>query len=573
MTPSAQIAGCFALLLATVTTPAAGTVRYVDPNGSDDGPGSVTQPIRTIGRAASQAQPGDLVVVNSGTYQESVILPRSGSAAAPIVFRGLPGAVLTSPDPSASLSAFDVGANADVTIEGFEMTGGFDETVYVRPGAHDVALSGLHIHGNHTGIWIAGASYVTVSDSVLDHNFRTGIRIFAGANHVRVADTLSQANDDGLGCNGDSDGFNTDASTSDVTFERATAAGNSEDGFDLKGPNMALLQVTAQDNGCSGVKIAAGGDIENLVSEGNKIGVDINAPAGATTVLLNGTIADNDPGVRVIGSAHTVVVRNSIISGSGKALDYPASVQLQEDHNILFRPLSKDRLIVCEEAGGQVLYSGDDVASGKWRRESGQGDGTAYANPTMHAFDCQLQCGSPAIDTGSNPGAPPVDRSGTPRPMGTSVDRGAFEWMPIVPALRVRRAVLRADSTSSGDVQLRAEVDAPSGLAFDPASDIVSVSLRGMRGDVFRIDVPPTAWKAARLSDGVLLRLAQRTPAGSAVLTLRWSAGDASLRLHARGADLWVLDGNDLTITVELGHIRASTDATLRTLGHAFCLR
>ncbi len=480
---------------------------------------------------------------------------------------------MTSPDPSASLSAFDVGANAYVTLQGFEMSGGFDETGFIRPGAHDVALSGLHIHDNHTGIWIAGASNVTVSDSVIEHNYRTGIRMYAGAHHIRVADTRSEANDDGLGCDGESDGFNADASTSDVTFERASAVGNSQDGFDLKGPDMMLLQVVSQDNGCSGVKIAAGGYLENLLVEGNKLGVDVNSPPGATTVLENCTVSQNDLGVRAIGGGHTLVVRNSIIAGPAKALDYPAAIVLREDHNILHRPLSKDRLIVREAVDGQTLYSGDDVTSGKWRRESGKGNGTVYADPSMQPSGCQLRRGSIAIDSGFNPGAPPVDLNGTSRPVGTAVDRGAVEWMPTVPTMRVRRVVLRADRMGSGDVQLRAEVDAPADLTFDPGSDAVSVSLRGARGDVFHIDVPPSAWRQVRLPDGVLLRLAQRRAADSVDLTLRWSVGGTSLRLHARGADLWVLNGNDVTVSIELGHIRASTEARLRAVGHALCLR
>src|SRR5262249_47339342 len=151
----------------------------------------------------------------------------------------------------------------------------FDESVYLRPGAHDIELSGLHIHDNGTGIWIAGAARVAVQDSVLDHNFRTGIRMFAGAHDISITDTRSVANDDGQGCDGASDGFNADTSTSNIRFERAAAVGNSNDGFDLKGGNVTLLESVAQDNGCAGVKLWAGGYVENLLVERSRTGVKL----------------------------------------------------------------------------------------------------------------------------------------------------------------------------------------------------------------------------------------------------------------------------------------------------------
>jgi hypothetical protein len=45
---------------------------HVRPNGSDRAEGSDAHPFRTIGRAASLAQPGDTVVVHAGVYREWV---------------------------------------------------------------------------------------------------------------------------------------------------------------------------------------------------------------------------------------------------------------------------------------------------------------------------------------------------------------------------------------------------------------------------------------------------------------------------------------------------------------------
>jgi parallel beta-helix repeat protein len=72
---------------------------YVAPSGSDDNPGtSPGSPLRTIQKAADLAQAGDLVSIAAGVYRETVSVPRSGTAAQPIVFRGAPGAVLDGAD-------------------------------------------------------------------------------------------------------------------------------------------------------------------------------------------------------------------------------------------------------------------------------------------------------------------------------------------------------------------------------------------------------------------------------------------------------------------------------------------
>jgi nitrous oxidase accessory protein NosD len=439
------VISCLTAVLTLSSGPAAaGAVYYVASTGSDHDPGSVQQPFRTIAYAVTRARAGDLVLVNPGQYKESVAITGAGTQGAPIVLRGLPGAVLTSPDPTKSLSAFDVGGHAAfVTVQSFELAGGFDETVFVRPGAHDIELSGLRIHNNHSGIWIAGAANVFVHDCIIDHNVHTGIRIYAGAHHIHVTDTRSEANDDGLGCNGESDGFNADASTSDIVFERVSAVGNSQDGFDFKSPNVTLLQAISHNNGCSGVKVWAGGYLENVLVENNKTGINATAPAGGTTVLQNCTLAENDLGVRALGAGNTLLMRNCVVTGPAKALSYDSTVQVIEHHNILYRALSRGRLIVREDPSGETLYSGGSVNSGQWQRESGQGQQTVAVAPRLDPVSRQPLAGSPAIDSGDPSGAPPVDLVGTPRPLGNGVDRGAFERPLATAAVRPPRTTVR----------------------------------------------------------------------------------------------------------------------------------
>jgi hypothetical protein len=64
---------------------------YVSPRGSDDDPGSLDRPWRTIGHAVSRLRPGDTLFLRGGTYLERPTVEVSGTAAAPITVQSYPG--------------------------------------------------------------------------------------------------------------------------------------------------------------------------------------------------------------------------------------------------------------------------------------------------------------------------------------------------------------------------------------------------------------------------------------------------------------------------------------------------
>lgn len=62
---------------------------YVSPTGDDSKDGlTLANAVKTVQRGADLAQAGDVVLIAPGTYREGVAVPRSGTAAQPIVFRG-----------------------------------------------------------------------------------------------------------------------------------------------------------------------------------------------------------------------------------------------------------------------------------------------------------------------------------------------------------------------------------------------------------------------------------------------------------------------------------------------------
>ncbi len=106
-----------------------------------DGSGAYT----TIQAAANNARPGDLVLVKAGTYSEAPLLSANGTAAAGIVFENYPGQqpLIEAPGTTED-SRLTISGNY-VTVEGFEITNGWDGVVIT--GAYD-AILGNYIHEN-----------------------------------------------------------------------------------------------------------------------------------------------------------------------------------------------------------------------------------------------------------------------------------------------------------------------------------------------------------------------------------------------------------------------------------------
>ncbi|WP_081415703.1 T9SS type A sorting domain-containing protein [Aquimarina latercula] len=64
---------------------------YVSKNGNDNNPGTQSKPYKTIAKASSVAQAGDVVIIGGGTYEELLRPVRSGTAGNPIIYRSKAG--------------------------------------------------------------------------------------------------------------------------------------------------------------------------------------------------------------------------------------------------------------------------------------------------------------------------------------------------------------------------------------------------------------------------------------------------------------------------------------------------
>jgi parallel beta-helix repeat protein len=149
------------------------TVYYVATNGSDSDDGSATSPWRTISTAMkAKLEPGDEVVVKSGTYNEAVLVTKDGAADNPITIRsevqGGAKIVPTGDKPGILVSG------DHVTVDGFDVSGSKGSGI-TATGVHHLTITDNIVHDNvSNGIFVGKSDFITVEDNVVFGNAAKG---------------------------------------------------------------------------------------------------------------------------------------------------------------------------------------------------------------------------------------------------------------------------------------------------------------------------------------------------------------------------------------------------------------
>jgi hypothetical protein len=138
------------LLLAGATSPACPAADYwIAPGGRDNRVGGgVTAPWATLQYAADQVRPGDTVTVRPGRYA-GFYLETSGTAARPITFRALPGAVIERRNHKTP-DGINLEGAGHIAIEGFRVVGMPRAGVRATHGDR-VTIRSVHVDGNR--VW------------------------------------------------------------------------------------------------------------------------------------------------------------------------------------------------------------------------------------------------------------------------------------------------------------------------------------------------------------------------------------------------------------------------------------
>lgn len=385
---------------------------YVSTDGNDSNGGDIDNPLKTIPKAISLIQAGDIIYVRGGTYSinSTISISKSGTVSDTCYLMAYPGE-----RPVLDFSGTAFGKR------GISLTGSY---WYIK--GLDVRKAG------DNGLNISGGSNNIIEFCAFYENKDTGLQIGGGAHDVTIINCDSYYNADPTDY-GDADGFapKLDVGTN-IKFIGCRAWANVDDGWDgyLRGAdNVSVIldhcwtwgngylkdgtNPGSQANG-NGFKMGGGDNsnsanlrhnfyLNNCVSFDNKAkGFDQNNNAG-TMQLYNcsgyNNLSANYRITRTLAAGETLTVKNCV-SYSGKVDLGDFAIQETNSWMAPFS-VSESDFVSMDTTG----VSGPRKADGSL--------------PDVNFF--HLSKGSDLVDAGTNVGLSYI---------GSAPDLGAFEYDP-----------------------------------------------------------------------------------------------------------------------------------------------
>ncbi len=445
--------------------------HYVAPSGSDDDPGTETQPWATFQHAADTAQPGDVVCFRGGSYaMDEAHLSRSGTADASTTFIAYPGEapILDGGGSAGGLLILDPGTSylrisgfvlRDFTIWGLELSG---ENRYVHLDHLDIGGGEASVHftyGETEGPPEEGpVEHITLEDSIIHGSQYSAVDCTPGpCNHMVVRRV--EIYNTGLGGEAfyGSDGLEF-ARGYPVLVEDCTIHDNGGDGIDLNSRDRAgnatgvvVRRNRVVRNHLNGIKLWAGGRMENNVVWGQGNSAVWVGTFPSTVEVVNNTIAYNmwDPAYSernwafvagypeemdappvMLTLVNNIFAFNADPTEGGPVGIYlgPGVTLVREAHNLYYS--RTDGEITAEFVSGRDAdFARAEIADGTWASLTSQGQNDLTTDPLFVSgwseVNLHLQAGSPAVDAGSSEGVPADDAEGRLRK--AVPDIGAYE--------------------------------------------------------------------------------------------------------------------------------------------------
>lgn len=388
--------------------------------GSDANAGTAAAPWKTLQKAANVVNPGDIVLVNNGTYA-GFRLRRSGTSAARITIKSKTkwGTKITSTGPSGDPDNIVLLSASYVTIDGFEVSTAPRAGICVRSMGDDTGAdttddivqncyshdNGLPSGGAHDGIFTGFARNFTAQYNVVANNGEHGIYVSNSADNPIVRGNTSYGNRNcGIQLNADQytgDGAQ-DGLISNWLVENNVIYNNGTGGG-------AGINLDGDING-----IARNNLIYNNLATGIALyGID-GAQASNHNLIVNNTIYNPNStraAVLIADGANSNIVFNNILY-SKYGIEIDAATGTQHDYNL-----------VKNIDGGSLSA-----------HESSPAPSTLFIN--LAGNDYHLAAASPALNKGvstfGGKNAPAVDIEGITRPQGATFDIGCYETPVVV---------------------------------------------------------------------------------------------------------------------------------------------
>lgn len=303
-----------------------GRTYYVSASASTTGTGSETDPYKSVQKAVSMLEPGDILVIREGVYNEAASFKTSGRSEAWITIRG-EGNVIFDGEPLLTLSpAFDTKGKDFLRFENLTVVN-MRAAVEVSSGSNDIVIDGLRTEGNRFAVRINASSNVTVRNAYAAGS-NNAFRAYGASRNLlfeNITATGSKDIYDGMDpdyLNGD--GFIFEAEVSNVTLRNIVSSNHWDAGFDIKASNVLVENVVAFGNKNNLKLWGKNIVVRNALSYGAKRqlredgstveGNGVTIETGASVKIYNSTFADNeDHDIRIYDDG-TLILENSIVS-------------------------------------------------------------------------------------------------------------------------------------------------------------------------------------------------------------------------------------------------------------------
>jgi hypothetical protein len=424
-----------------------GNVYYVSDFGDDSNNGRDENfPFKTLQHASDLAEPGDIVYVMSGLYQneqdEDILgIKRSGTESNWIMYAALPGhkpklkvkagdAISIHGAEYIIIDGFEIeGNNLDVTLEyalaeknsrtnktttssGVSIHPDWNTTNY----PHHVVVRNCHVHNFSGGGIISNrADYLVIENNTVHHNAYYSPWAMSGISLYK--------------------NWNFDNNQSHKMIIRNNFSYSNRNYVPFFYSHVEPEHRTITDG--NGIIIDTNRESSKAVN-----GVEISIPyIGRTLIENNVSYLNGGKGITIYKSDHVDVINNTTYQNSQtENLNLTGEIILGEAddiniyNNIVYPQINENSISMWDtgssiNVGYNLIYNTDKYFSSGTNDIVGLAPLFVNIDSQTEQYNFRLRSDSPAIDNGYKQFASMIDGDGIARPVGKKYDIGAFEFV------------------------------------------------------------------------------------------------------------------------------------------------